>query len=239
MALIHLPVESHRGRTLALIVMITLGTTVISGVSWMARAVPLGSAINARTMPVPATAEASNVQQGPVDIGFAQDMSVHHEQALTMANLALTRASLRVHLLAQGIITQQIKEIGYMQGWLLLWHASGMAPDDEMRWMRDAYAHAARRDIAYEQFIDSCAQGRGMPGMASPQELESLASEASPAVFDAAFLSLMVRHHQGAVVMARFASEHAQLDLVRGFARAMAAEQQQEMARMLSWLRSS
>lgn len=239
MALIHLPVESHRGRTLALIMMITLGATVISGVSWLARAVPHGSAIDAPSMPLPATAETSDVQQGPVDIGFAQDMSVHHEQALTMANLALTRASPRVRLLAQGIVTQQLKEIGYMQGWLLLWRAPGMAATDEMRWMREAYAHAARRDTAYEQFIDSCAQGRGMPGMASPQELESLASEASPVAFDAAFLSLMVRHHQGAVVMARFTSEHAQLDLVRGFARAMAAEQQQEMARMLSWLRSS
>lgn len=239
MALIQFPVESPRAITLTLITMITLGATVISSVSWMARSVQRGNTIDAHITASSTTTEAALAKQGPVDIGFAQDMSVHHEQALTMAHLALSRASPRVRLLAQSIVTQQLKEIGYMQGWLLLWQAPGMAPDDEMRWMRDAYASAARRDVAYEQFIDSCSQGHGMPGMASPPELEALAAAALPAAFDAAFLALMVRHHQGAVVMARFVSEHAQLDLVRGFARAMAAEQQQEMARMLSWLRAS
>lgn len=239
MAHIQLPVESQRGRTLTLITMITLGAVVISSVSWMARSVQRVSPIDADTAAAASASEGALVRPGPVDIGFAQDMSVHHEQALTMANLALVKASPRVRLLAQGIVTQQLKEVGYMQGWLMLWQSPGMAANDEMRWMRDAYAHAARRDVAYEQFIDSCAQGRGMPGMASPQELEALAATSSPAAFDAAFLALMVRHHQGAVVMARFVSEHAELDLVRGFARAMAAEQQQEMARMLSWLRAS
>lgn len=239
MALIQFPVESQRARTLTLITMIMLGAVVISSVSWMARAVQRGHAIDARAMATSTTAESAPVRQGPVDVGFAQDMSAHHEQALTMAHLALTRGSPRVRMLAQGIVTQQLKEIGYMQGWLLLWQAPGMASTDEMRWMRDAYASAARRDVMYEQFIDGCAQGRGMPGMASPSELEALAAASSPATFDAAFLALMVRHHQGAVVMARFLSENAQLDLVRGFARAMAAEQQQERARMLSWLRAS
>lgn len=241
MALIQFPVESQRARTLTLITMIALGAVVISSVSWMARSVQRGNAMDSRAMAASTatTAETVLVRQGPVDVGFAQDMSVHHEQALTMAHLALTRGSPRVRLLAQGIVTQQLKEIGYMQGWLLLWQAPGLAPNDEMRWMRDAYAGAARRDVTYEQFIDNCAQGRGMPGMASPQELEALAAASSPAAFDAAFLALMVRHHQGAVVMARFVSENAQLDQVRGFARAMAAEQQLEMAQMLSWLRAS
>lgn len=239
MALIQLPLESHRGQTLALITLISLGAVFISSVSWMARSVQRDSAVDTRTSAPPAATEAMLARPSPVDIGFAQDMSVHHEQALTMAHLALTKASPRVRLLAQGVITQQLKEVGYMQGWLLLWHAPGMAANDDMRWMREAYARTGHRDATYEQFIDSCAQGRGMPGMASPQELEALAVATSPAGFDAAFLALMVRHHQGAVVMARFVSEHAQLELVRGFASAMAAEQQQEMAQMLKWLKAS
>lgn len=229
MAFIHLPVESDRLKTLALMTMITLVALVVVGVEFATMPRLRGETTSpARVGP----------EHGPVDIGFAQDMSLHHEQALTMAQMALTKGSPRVRQLAQGIVNQQLKEVGYMQGWLMLWQAPGIAPTDEMRWMRDAYARSPRRDPAYERFIDSCIQGRGMPGQASPAELDALAAVAQAAAFDAMFLALMVRHHQGAVVMARFASEYAQLDAVRGFARAVSAEQQQELLLMLRWLKT-
>lgn len=229
MAFIHLPVESDRLKTLALMTMITLVALVVVGVEFATMPRLRGETTSpARVGP----------EHGPVDIGFAQDMSLHHEQALTMAQMALIKGSPRVRQLAQGIVNQQLKEVGYMQGWLMLWQAPGIAPTDEMRWMRDAYARSPRRDPAYERFIDSCIQGRGMPGQASPAELDALAAVAQAAAFDAMFLALMVRHHQGAVVMARFASEYAQLDAVRGFARAVSAEQQQELLLMLRWLKT-
>lgn len=231
MVRIQLPVESAGAKTAVLMAMITAGALMLLGVSRLTTSATAG---HART----AQAEQAVAVQGPglVDIGFAQDMSLHHEQALLMARLALAKGSPRVQQLAQGIVAQQLKEIGYLQGWLMLWHAPGVAPADDMRWMRDAYARSARRDPSYEQYIASCVPGQGMPGMASPQELDVLAEAASAAAFDTTFLALMVRHHQGAVVMATFASEHAALDPVRDLARAMAAEQQQELARMLSWL---
>lgn len=229
MAFIHLPVESDRLKTLALMTMITLVALVVVGVEFATMPRLRGETTSpARVGP----------EHGPVDIGFAQDMSLHHEQALTMAQMALAKGSPRVRQLAQGIVNQQLKEVGYMQGWLMLWQAPGIAPTDEMRWMRDAYARSPRRDPAYERFIDSCIQGRGMPGQASPAELDALAAVAQAAAFDAMFLALMVRHHEGAVVMARFASEYAQLDAVRGFARAVSAEQQQELLLMLRWLKT-
>lgn len=229
MAFIHLPVESDRLKTLALMTMITLVALVVVGVEFATMPRLRGETTSpARVGP----------EHGPVDIGFAQDMSLHHEQALTMAQMALIKGSPRVRQLAQGIVNQQLKEVGYMQGWLMLWQAPGIAPTDEMRWMRDAYGRSPRRDPAYERFIDSCIQGRGMPGQASPAELDALAAVAQAAAFDAMFLALMVRHHEGAVVMARFASEYAQLDAVRGFARAVSAEQQQELLLMLRWLKT-
>ncbi|MBI3382094.1 MAG: DUF305 domain-containing protein [Aquabacterium sp.] len=229
MAFIHLPVESDRLKTLALMTMITLVAAVVVGVEFATMPRLRGEATS--TAPV-------GPEHGPVDIGFAQDMSLHHEQALTMAQMALAKGSPRVRQLAQGIVNQQLKEVGYMQGWLMLWQAPGIAPTDEMHWMRDAYGRSPRRDPAYERFIDNCIQGRGMPGLASPAELDALAAVAQAEAFDAMFLALMVRHHQGAVVMARFASEYAQLDAVRGFARAVSAEQQQELMLMLRWLKT-
>jgi uncharacterized protein (DUF305 family) len=186
---------------------------------------------------VSGAAEASDGQglQGPVNIGFAQDMSLHHEQALTMARLALAQGSPQVQALAQGIVNQQLKEIGYMQGWLMLWDAPGTSASDDMPWMRQAYVKAKRRDPVYEQFIESCIAGKGMPGMASVDELDQLAT-LHKTTFDSRFLALMVRHHQGAVVMARFASEHAELEVVRGFARSIAAEQRREMIQMMTLL---
>ena len=230
MALIQLPVESDRLKTLALMVMITLTGGMVIGVELATRPAAMGEAA-VRPPPV-------EVTKNPVDIGFAQDMSLHHEQALTMAQMALDKGSPRVRQLAQGIINQQLKEIGYLQGWLMLWQAPGIAANDEMRWMRDAYARSPRREPAYDRFIESCVPGQGMPGLATSAELEALAAQPAPDAFDAHFLALMVRHHQGALTMARFASEYAELDAVRGFARAVVAEQQQEMVLMLAWMKA-
>lgn len=236
MALTHSHVEGSRLRRAATVALIGACAAVIWGVGTLTR--PMSTATSADE----AAPHAASLQPGmlpsPVNIGFAQDMSLHHEQALTMANMALAKGSPRVRQIAQGIVNQQLKEIGYMQGWLMLWQAPGIAASDDMKWMRDAYAHSPHRDPAYDQFIDSCIKGQGMPGLATSEQLEALEAAASPEAFDKLFLALMVRHHQGAVVMARFASEHAELELVRGFARAIVAEQQQEMTQMLRWLKA-
>lgn len=178
---------------------------------------------------------AAQVLPGPVNIGFAQDMSLHHEQALYMARLALVHGTPRVRAMAEGIVNQQLKEIGYMQGWLLLWDAPSASDSDDMRWMRQAYTAARTHDPVYEQFIESCLKGEGMPGMARPHELEDLAALREDA-FDSAFLAMMIRHHQGALVMARFAAEYAESAAVQGFARTMAAEQRREMGQMMTLL---
>lgn len=176
----------------------------------------------------PSRALAQPRSPGPVSVGFAQDMSLHHEQALVMARMALDQGTPAVHALAQAIVNQQLKEIGYMQGWLLLWEEPAAAAVDTMPWMKDAYARAKRRDEAYERFIDRCSTGQGMPGLATMEELAALSVEKGPA-FDARFLALMMKHHEGGMLMARFASEFAELDVVRQFAATVVAEQRQEL----------
>jgi uncharacterized protein (DUF305 family) len=188
--------------------------------------------------PVNQAAPADGVHAGapgPVSVGFAQDMSRHHEQALDMARLALAQGSPRVAGLAQGIVNQQLKEMGYMQGWLLLWQAAPVAEREDMRWMKDAYEQAGERVPAYEQFIQRCTTEQGMPGLATPAQMEHLASLRG-AAFDERFLALMVAHHQAAVWMARFAAQHAESAVVQGFAASVASEQGQELPQMLTQL---
>ncbi|MEU2014092.1 DUF305 domain-containing protein, partial [Nocardia sp. NPDC019302] len=58
----------------------------------------------------------------PVDVGFSQDMSAHHAQAVEMAGVVLVRSTdTEVRRLAYDILTTQQSQIGRMQGWLQLW----------------------------------------------------------------------------------------------------------------------
>lgn len=108
------------------------------------------------------------------DIKYMQDMIVHHRQALDMAILAPTRAaSARLKSLASRIKDAQGPEIQFMTTWLQ--EQGQKAPD-----------HHAAHD--------------GMPGMATPEQMEALKA-ATGASFDKLFLELMINHHLGAIKM--------------------------------------
>ncbi|WP_164992027.1 DUF305 domain-containing protein [Burkholderia stabilis] len=168
--------------------------------------------------------------ESPVDVGFAQDMSLHHEQAVLMAQLAYDKGSLHVRALAERILHEQLVEIGQMQGWLMLWHAPRTTPQAGMAWMVDTYRNARRYDEEYERLIDQCRANRNaMPGLATNAELDRL-MHSSGDRFDALFLSLMLRHHASALAMARFAGEYGHSFVVRAVAQSMVAGQRQEIA---------
>lgn len=57
------------------------------------------------------------------DQAFVEDMIVHHQGAIDMANLALTNAKHpEIKTLAQAIITAQTKEIEQMKVWYKAWY---------------------------------------------------------------------------------------------------------------------
>ncbi|MCS0600784.1 DUF305 domain-containing protein [Streptomyces sp. LP11] len=124
-----------------------------------------------------ATAAAHNAQ----DVAFAQGMIPHHQQALEMAKLADGRASSdRVRDLADRIEKAQGPEIRTMTGWLKAW--GEQVPTAGM----DHSSHGGMT---------------GMSGMMGDDDMAAL-KKARGKDFDTRFLSLMVRHHQGAVEMA-------------------------------------
>ena len=60
-----------------------------------------------------------------VDVGFLQDMSVHHTQAVEMASWERDHTTdPELRQLAYDIESTQTGQIGRMQGWLELWGAS-------------------------------------------------------------------------------------------------------------------
>jgi uncharacterized protein (DUF305 family) len=203
----------ERGRrprsTVVLVAVIAVGVLVIAGaVGWLARGG--GSSTSA-----PSTSS--------VDVGFARDMSTHHVQAITMAGYErdnTTNPALQV--LAADIETQQQFQIGEMQGWLDNWGLTVENPGRRMLWMGPEHARHVVNGL--------------MPGMATPAQMRQLQSMHGTAL-DIFFLQLMVHHHQGGVVMARFAAAHAQLAYVRNLAQAMVAAQSGEIVQMEQLLR--
>ena len=153
-----------------------------------------------------------------VDVGFAQDMSVHHLNAVQMASWARDNSTdPAIRQLAYDIESGQTAQIGQMQGWLSLWEAPTQSPDGYMRWMvnmADGMGHVP--------------DGRAtMPGMATSQDLARL--RATPGLpGDVLFLQLMLRHHQGGADMLRYAAEQAQQPQVRNLAKQMLTAQTAE-----------
>jgi uncharacterized protein (DUF305 family) len=106
-----------------------------------------------------------------------------------------------------------------MNGWLAVWSAPPLSSTAPMAWMT---GHAM-------------AAGEAMPGMASPADLDALAHLHGRAVVTR-FLHLMIRHHEGGIAMANYASERASTDVVRSAAERMILDEQQEISLMTQLL---
>ncbi|MFC9994944.1 DUF305 domain-containing protein [Nocardia sp. NPDC127526] len=153
----------------------------------------------------------------PTEIGFIQDMSLHHQQALFMVQRLDPAADAGIRRLATQIADTQRTEIGTLSGWLRLANASPTNPNP-MSWMHGE-DHAAHGDSAT------------MPGMATLAELDAL-SAARGADAETVFLQLMLRHHAGGVTMAESADELITAGPVKETARAMITSQSQEAGLM-------
>lgn len=173
-----------------------------------------------------------------VDVGFAQDMTVHHEQAVQMANQALTRSpDPIIQSLAFDIFTTQQRQIGQMQGWLDLWNASPLPVGGGfMGWMADGEHHsAAMVDVGPAPETNPDGSVTTMPGMASSEELAELRT-ATGDELDVLFLQLMLRHHQGGSGMLTYAAANAVQPVVRDFSATVAGTQRSEADYLTSLL---
>ncbi|GAB0104350.1 DUF305 domain-containing protein [Nocardia sp. JMUB6875] len=158
-----------------------------------------------------------------VEIGFAQDMSSHHEQALIMVQRLDSGVDPTVRQLAQQIGDTQRMEIGTTLGWLRLANA---LPDSKhpMAWMNTDAAHDHSMTM-------TSTNGTAMPGMATQAELDSLAV-AKGKDAEVLFLQLMLRHHRGGVAMAKAADQLIASGPVKESARGMITAQSQEAGLM-------
>jgi uncharacterized protein (DUF305 family) len=128
-----------------------------------------------------ACGSGSSKQYNSADVTFAESMIPHHEQAITMANMAATQAdNPQVKAVAARIQAAQAPEIEQMSGWLRSWDQplTSTAGHDDMD------------------------GGGGMAGMMDAGAMDEL-NHARGGDFDRMFLTMMIEHHEGAVTMSQ------------------------------------
>lgn len=140
------------------------------------------------------------------DIAFAQGMVPHHAQAVVMAEQALkTSQDDDVRALATQIKAAQDPEIKTMNAWLDDWDA-GMDHDG----------------------MGGMDHGKGMMTAA---EMKTLGTETGEA-FDIAWLTLMIKHHEGAVAQSKTELKDGQSDEAMKLAQQIIDGQNAEIATM-------
>lgn len=163
------------------------------------------------------------------DAGFARDMQVHHAQAIDMAmTIYRSTGDDQLRALAYDIATGQAAQKGEMYGWLVEWNLP-QAGEPLMSWMSNASMDGHHMSAT----PSSDAAALTQMGMATDGEIAQLKSETGQAA-DCLFLSLMIRHHQGAIPMAEAAVELATDARVRAVAASMKATQSTEIDAMTS-----
>lgn len=173
---------------------------------------------------------------GMIDVGFAQHMAWHHDQAVVMTHIVEGRASPHIGLLARGIAADQLLEIGELKGWLKMWGASVLPTSISMDWI---FKNRSAKWSVSPAYLELCRSTAGnVPGMASIDELNHLRGETGERL-DVLFLQLMVRHHMSALPMARYAAENAQTPLIRSAAAKMIFDQRREIMAMRTLLKQS
>jgi uncharacterized protein (DUF305 family) len=133
---------------------------------------------------LPSSTSGVAPQISQADIEFMQGMGMHHAQAVEMTALIPSHTrNMEVRTLGERISLSQSDEIKFMQRWLT--------------------AHGAPVSMAMPGMPSMDNSGKpmqAMPGMLTPEQMRGL-ERAQGAEFDRKFLTGMIQHHKGALVM--------------------------------------
>lgn len=143
------------------------------------------------TQKLPSSAKASLPSATQKDIEFMQGMIMHHAQAVEMTAMIESRTENKnIRLLGARISQSQTDEMEFMTRWLELRGQPAAMPMSEAQ---SSHSHGSHHSPGLSML---------MPGMLSPKQMDALKA-AKAADFDRLFLTGMIQHHEGALVMVR------------------------------------
>jgi uncharacterized protein (DUF305 family) len=125
------------------------------------------------------------------DIEFMQGMIMHHAQAVEMTALIELRTNNKeIRLLGARISQSQSDEMKFMKRWLEIKGEPLSSPSQEM----PSHNMSSHHDVLSHHKM--------MPGMLTPKQMDAL-RKAKGAEFDQLFLTGMMQHHNGALMMVK------------------------------------
>jgi len=137
------------------------------------------------TRTLPATTRATLPPHSPADTQFMQNMIMHHAQAVEMTALIDSHTENKdLRTLGARISRSQADEIKFMKRWLTARDESTSPPMHHMPGM----------NMSSHQML--------MPGMLTEKQMAAL-RKARGQEFDKLFLSGMIQHHNGALIMVK------------------------------------
>lgn len=154
--------------------------------------------------------EGTRPVTGPFDQRFLDEMIMHHQGAVMMAQHMIAdspREELRA--LAERIITAQQGEIAQMQQWRREWYGASDASSGGM--------------------VGGMMAGM-MGGMMDREQMRQMMGPSFD--FDRMFLQMMVPHHEGAIAMAEQALEEAEHAELKTLAQTIITSQHAEIEEM-------
>jgi uncharacterized protein (DUF305 family) len=137
------------------------------------------------TRTLPPSTRATLPPRSSADVQFMQGMIMHHAQAVEMTALIASHTENK-HLRSLGarISSSQSDEIKFMKRWLAA-RGDPVSP---------AMPEMPGMDMSQQPML--------MPGMLTPKQMEAL-NKAKGEEFDQLFLTGMIQHHNGALIMVK------------------------------------
>ena len=154
---------------------------------------------------------------------FIEQMIPHHQDAVDMGELALTKAEHEeIRQLAENVIRDQSREISQMRVWYRTWYGTDVPvyPGQGTGGMGMTGSGSGRR-------------GGGMGG-----NMTDLPKLANAAQFDKEFIEQMIPHHQMAIMMARIVIQHSDRAEIRELGNTIIRTQSAEVDMMQEWYRT-
>ena len=144
------------------------------------------------TRTLPPSTKATLPPRSPKDIEFMQGMIMHHAQAVEMTALIESHtANKDLRLLGGRISRSQSAEIEFMKRWL---QVRGEPISEPLPQMAGMNMNMPGMGMPSHHML--------MPGMLTPKQMAAL-SKAKGEKFDYLFLTGMIQHHNGALIMVK------------------------------------
>lgn len=149
---------------------------------------------------------------GDADRRFIEQMIPHHQGAIDMANIALTKAEhTEIKQLANNIKSDQTREISQM---------------------REFYKRVYGTEVPESSGMMGSGRGMGRGGMMGETDLTQL-ENAKP--FDKAFIEEMVPHHRMAIMMSQMLLRNTNNQEMLELAESIIKSQNEEINQMQEW----